>query len=698
MKKIQQLKIKKARNDSHKYFKDINNQRTFMDELFHKFELKTMEDWMKVSRKKIIKEGGKSLVVYYHSNNFTLLLSRLYPNYPWDFRHYSHRTIKNKTKDYFNKENNQHLFLSHLFVKWNFSSLDDWLTVSKEKLLKEKGGSSLLNRYSNDMQTLLSSLYPNFPWLFHRHFFLFNNPLSSSLYFKSKENQRRFMEEVYKEGELKDLSDWLLFTTPSHLLRFLSSPSFSPSSSSSSSRKKEMKSKMKRMYGEYENNHFLLLSSIYPHYPWPFIDWKNGENMKSIGDIESEENNQKKEKEEVKEEQREKLRQLFFQFQLSSLDDWLFIGRNLLIEKGGEDLIRYYRNDIQHMYRSLYPHYPWVFDHIEDLQLGHLSRCKTNKYFHAQSYYYNLFHNRNKLLFGNTDRQRVILEKIFHHLNLSSFSDWELVTKHLLLLSFPSFKYLIAYYANDFPYLLSSLYPQSFQSIYSIILSQPYQNNQWENDIQKIKEEKVYEKFKFTSPLWRSSLIDRLRRRMRSLIHLYSITQKNHFYRLPTHFSSSSLFFKSFSLIPLLQTIYPDHDWNPSLFHFRSKKSKQRLLFSSLLSIFPSQMIIEDYRHPLLLPSLLLSTSSEKKAKEALEVDLFMPGVNVAIEYQGEQHYDEIPSGFCPIDFYQSHDQLKHHLCKLQSIHLISVPYWSSFSPSSLVPFLSSSLSSYYLK
>ena len=58
------------------YFDTIDQQKSFLDQLFIKFKLKSMNDWLHVSTRKIIEKGGRKLLdIYYH--NFRLVLCSL---------------------------------------------------------------------------------------------------------------------------------------------------------------------------------------------------------------------------------------------------------------------------------------------------------------------------------------------------------------------------------------------------------------------------------------------------------------------------------------------------------------------------------------------------------------------------------------------------------------------------------------------
>ena len=57
--------------------------------------------------------------------------------------------------------------------------------------------------------------------------------------------------------------------------------------------------------------------------------------------------------------------------------------------------------------------------------------------------------------------------------------------------------------------------------------------------------------------------------------------------------------------------------------------------------------------------------------------DFYLPDSNTCIEYQGKQHYYELP---IKRDFdlkkIQKHDNLKYNYCIENNINYIEVPYW----------------------
>ena len=79
----------------------------------------------------------------------------------------------------------------------------------------------------------------------------------------------------------------------------------------------------------------------------------------------------------------------------------------------------------------------------------------------------------------------------------------------------------------------------------------------------------------------------------------------------------------------------------------------------------------------------------EEEVLGRVEYDVYMPGMGVAVEYQGEHHYNDIPSAYHPSEVHQYRDHIKRSIAHRFSIRLIAIPYWSSLSPSSLLSFFS---------
>ena len=103
-------------------------------------------------------------------------------------------------------------------------------------------------------------------------------------------------------------------------------------------------------------------------------------------------------------------------------------------------------------------------------------------------------------------------------------------------------------------------------------------------------------------------------------------------------------------------------------------RSTQRWLFLQIQTLFPGEEIIEDYFH----------NDLSRNSKFSIQFDIFLVDRNIAFEYHGRQHYEDIPSGFAPLEMYKCRDLEKESLCKKFGVSLIIIPYWWDNSLASL--------------
>jgi hypothetical protein len=97
--------------------------------------------------------------------------------------------------------------------------------------------------------------------------------------------------------------------------------------------------------------------------------------------------------------------------------------------------------------------------------------------------------------------------------------------------------------------------------------------------------------------------------------------------------------------------------------------------------------IREDFVHPKL----------QSKFGRPVLLDIYLPNLNLAFEYQGEQHYADV-FRFAPHKYYAQRDEQKRKLCKMEGITLIEIPFWWDFQAQSLAATISSHCSDFNLK
>jgi hypothetical protein len=127
------------------------------------------------------------------------------------------------------------------------------------------------------------------------------------------------------------------------------------------------------------------------------------------------------------------------------------------------------------------------------------------------------------------------------------------------------------------------------------------------------------------------------------------------------------------SLQDALKSVYPEYDWTVII----NMSNAQKYIWHELRKIFGAGGVLANYRHPKLLYPGTLSS---------MELDIYIPSLQIAVEYNGEQHYYD--NGY-----HQKHnshrDEVKKAVCQSLGITLLQVPYWWNLSPSSLLSTIS---------
>ena len=599
--------------------KQIHKHQQFMDDLGVKLKLIEIEDWLKVSREKIIENGGKSIISVHYLNDKRKLLSTIYPNYPWDFKKIRHNDSK---YNYFKLISNQRKFMDNLYEKFKFKSFDDWESITKVEIMKNGGKTLILTCYEKNLQKLLSNVYPNYPFDFISSNYR-QNKLKRKKYLNFIENQRSIMSDLFVKLKLNSIENWSHITKKEFCLNGGT-----------------------KLYRYYDRDFKKLLLAIYPNQHWKF-------KLSRILPIHTLENHQK-------------LMDNFYQiFELKQLDDWHKISCNKFDENRGRSLLRYYSNNKFKLLTTIYPNYPWKIDEFP-----------TTKF----------------QFFSELTRQQKFMDFLFTKFKLQSISDWIKIPRNYLVEN--GAKILLhKYYSNDMQKLLKNIYP----------------NFPWNLDVKEEEQNKF----------------------IQLMIEKYMIKERKDWYRIK---------FDDY-LMDCLKSKFNDYKWDKRSFLNRSKKSQQRLVFISLSQIYPFHLLFENYHHPKLLFNFYINNdqntdhpivnnnklkiilnnlidennvnniknnknknnnNNDKNNKQKeyqkmiyqnkeismnyrfLEYDIFVPTLNMAIEYQGEQHYDDLPMGFSPLEEYRSRDVLKRFLSEKLKIKLITVPYWCDLSLASL--------------
>eukprot|EP01124_Arcella_intermedia_P036156 TRINITY_DN9409_c0_g1_i1.p1 TRINITY_DN9409_c0_g1~~TRINITY_DN9409_c0_g1_i1.p1 ORF type:complete len:402 (+),score=34.23 TRINITY_DN9409_c0_g1_i1:178-1383(+) len=150
-------------------------------------------------------------------------------------------------------------------------------------------------------------------------------------------------------------------------------------------------------------------------------------------------------------------------------------------------------------------------------------------------------------------------------------------------------------------------------------------------------------------------------------MRFYDIRRKKDWYRLSNEQFSlvhGKEVLRS-KMVQLLSCFVPEEEWKEEKFSECNKRARQRFLGLRLKELFKGEVMYEDY---------VFSCSDRTWV-----FDYYLPGLDLVIEYQGEQHYCKI-GNWVLLEEQQRRDAEKKEICVLNGFKMVEVPYWWDLS------------------
>ena len=536
--------------------------------------------------------------------------------------------------------------------------MEDWYQV-KISDVEDQGGHGLLNHYGGSLIKLLLAVYPDFKWQVWR----FNQPPKG--YWNDLKNQREFFDWMELQLGIQRKEDWYEVKTS------------------------DLKSDsgIGTVLQLYKGSLPKALETIYSDYNW--THWRFKTISKSYFD---DLNNQKT-----------YLHWIRTELKIEQPEDWYSVKTEEIKQRNGQALLQHYGGSLFKILSVIYPEHswiPWRFEKVppffwEDIKnqknffdwLGkELQIEDVEDWYHIKAadvdkkggcgllinYYGGSIIKALKTVYPEISWQIWKFDQVPRGYwndmkNQRDFFDW--LAKQLELRK-PEEWYsvkLIDIERRGGGWLLNHLYGGSLVKALSAI----YPESKWHS----WKFEKVPKGF------WdkEGNVVNYLQQLSDNLgivsLHDWNCISSQQI----KNWKGDSILKKHGGGVMTLVSdyLYPSQNWkeeqNVSLVPLSSKA--QRFLYLKLLEIFPNVDIQMDYKHP----ELIFTQSNQR-----MQLDIFIPSLALAFEYQGEQHYHHTYLYGSAKD-QQKNDLRKKDECKQFGITLIEVPYWWNHSTSSLV-------------
>ena len=606
-----------------KYWENEGNINLFIMELKDKFNLNNKNDWNLIKQKTIQENGGSGLL-----NKLSIFEIR---KKGIEMFHDNKKVRKWENKDFI--EN----FISKLKENLNLHTMEDW-NLLNTKQIKENGGKGLLEKYS--LYEIKCFGFPN-----GKNYF--KKPAKSGKYWENNENVLIFLNQLKQKLNLNEPEDWNLLT------------------------KKLIK----------ENDGHGLLNK-YSLFDIKCLGCPEGKLIFTNNKVQSKVNNKKEKSKQFwnnDENIQNFLHQMKEKLDLNTPTDWNELTRKKIQFYGGNGLLNKYSlfeiktigcpegnfkktqinkkplgfwdnyDNIQNLLMKLKEKY-----HLNSPEAWNLLNVNQIKSLQGHSLLnkYSLFdikclgcpegkfmYKKPRKSLGYWDKKENIqnfLHQIKEKLNLNTPNDWNELT----------FSQIQFYGGNRLlsKYSIFELKCMGCPEGKSIFHNQVKSHGYWNNhdNIQNFLNEL---KIKFNL----NSMDDWNRISMQQI-------RSHGGFGLCSKYTKDELFKNH------LSNYFISNPSNGKYFG----RSSQRWLFLQVQKLFPREEIVEDYFH----------SEISRETGFNVQFDIFLIHKNIAIEYHGKQHFEDIPSGFSPLELYQSRDIEKEKLCKKFNIQLIIIPYW----------------------
>ena len=609
------------------YWDNMENVLHFCNELKEKLNLKTLKDWNSITQKEIRSQGGRTLLQKYSIFEIKCFA---FPEGKEYFK------SKNKSIGFWDDKKNVIQFLNDFKEKYNLVTLKDWNSIS-QSLIKAQGGSVLLQKYS--LFDLKCLGFPEGKNYFGKQ--LKSKPLS---FWNEKENIIQFLKDFKENFQLITVDDWNSITRQ-QIKDFGGSSLFHKYSlfdlkclgfPDGCEYFKRQPTKLKPIgYWERKENVIQFLTEVEQKYNLQtFDDWNliSQKQIKSIHGGNS-------------------LLQKYSLFDLKCLGfpNGKFEKPNQYKPTGFWDD----KNNVIQFLKEFKEKYNLInFDDWNSITQKQIQNYGGNSLLLTYSMYEikclgfpegKDYFNPSPKSIGFWDDKKNVLQFINElklNYNLQTPEDWNLLTrKKIQLLGGTS---LLKKYSM---YEIKCLGCPNGSLLFDKPFSQKPQGY-WDNEDNRIQFiNNLKENFNLNSNedwnrLSRSQIIS----------HGGDWLLKNKEYMKKLNFELSDKLPNPASLRKI-ET---------------QKRSSQRWLFLQVQKLFPGEEIVEDYFH----------SELSRQSGSTVQFDVYLIHRNIAIEYHGKQHYEDIPSGFSPLEMYKKRDQEKEQLCLKYGIQLIIIPYW----------------------
>jgi hypothetical protein len=167
--------------------------------LGEKLAYNSIEDFYDITEQLIKHHGGVALLNNLYEASLLQGLQDVYSDYKWlPWR------IHQNSRDYWNKNEHQRLFLDWLGTKIGIQTYEDWYTITLNQI-EDNGGRALIKRYGGSVCNILLSVYSEHHWITSK--FILSNSWDNI------DNRKHLLDTIGKKLGIESLDKWYQITS-----------------------------------------------------------------------------------------------------------------------------------------------------------------------------------------------------------------------------------------------------------------------------------------------------------------------------------------------------------------------------------------------------------------------------------------------------------------------------------------------------
>jgi len=305
------------------FFKNINNQKKYMNWLSKQLGYTKIEDWYKITTKDFKNNNGSYLTTKY--KGFKNLIKSIFNNYNWLDWKFNVTVV-----GFWKNLDNQKIFMNWLGIELGYTKIEDWYKISYKEIINNYGSRLLGKFYNNSPIKLIKTIYSNEKWLEWK---FLQVPQG---FWKNLDNQKKYMKWLSKQLGYTKIEDWYKIKRKDFINNY--------------------------GYGllshHYNTSPIRLIKTIFNNYEW--LEWKFFQAPPRFWNLD----NQKK-----------YIKWLGNELGYTKMDDWYKTDIQDFRNNYGSGLLvsKRYNGSVPDLLKNIYPEYKWIIKKFKNIGFSKVS-------------------------------------------------------------------------------------------------------------------------------------------------------------------------------------------------------------------------------------------------------------------------------------------------------------------------------------